>query len=86
MACGTPVVTSNVSSLPEVAGDAALLVDPYDVEAHCRRDACGHFNDQPLRRHARGPRPGPRAAVLVGRIGRPDSITVYQDVLDRDEA
>jgi glycosyltransferase involved in cell wall biosynthesis len=33
MACGTPVVTSNVSSLPEVAGDAALTVDPYDVEA-----------------------------------------------------
>ncbi|MBL8154833.1 MAG: glycosyltransferase family 4 protein [Anaerolineae bacterium] len=33
MACGTPVVTSNVSSMPEVAGDAALLVDPYDVEA-----------------------------------------------------
>jgi glycosyltransferase involved in cell wall biosynthesis len=33
MACGTPVVTSNVSSIPEVAGDAALLVDPYDVEA-----------------------------------------------------
>ena len=30
MACGTPVVTSNVSSLPEVAGGAALLVDPYD--------------------------------------------------------
>ncbi len=30
MASGTPVVTSNVSSLPEVAGDAALLVDPYD--------------------------------------------------------
>jgi glycosyltransferase involved in cell wall biosynthesis len=33
MACGTPVVTSNGSSLPEVAGDAALLVDPYDVGA-----------------------------------------------------
>lgn len=29
MACGTPVITSNRSSLPEVAGDAALLVDPY---------------------------------------------------------
>jgi len=28
MACGTPVLTSNVSSLPEVAGEAALLVDP----------------------------------------------------------
>jgi glycosyltransferase involved in cell wall biosynthesis len=33
MASGTPVVTSNVSSLPEVAGDAALLVDPDDPSA-----------------------------------------------------
>jgi glycosyltransferase involved in cell wall biosynthesis len=33
MASGTPVVTSNVSSLPEVAGDAAVLVDPYDQAA-----------------------------------------------------
>src|SRR5688572_13724025 len=33
MAGGTPVVTSNVSSLPEVAGDAAVLVDPYDPAA-----------------------------------------------------
>jgi glycosyltransferase involved in cell wall biosynthesis len=33
MACGVPVITSNVSSLPEVAGDAAILVDPSNVEA-----------------------------------------------------
>jgi len=33
MACGTPVVCSNTSSLPEVAGEAALLVDPTDVDA-----------------------------------------------------
>jgi glycosyltransferase involved in cell wall biosynthesis len=33
MACGTPILTSNVSSLPEVAGDAALLVDPLDEAA-----------------------------------------------------
>lgn len=33
MACGTPVITANVSSLPEVAGDAAILVKPLDVEA-----------------------------------------------------
>ena len=31
MACGDPVACSNVSSLPEVAGDAALLFDPDDV-------------------------------------------------------
>lgn len=33
MSCGTPVITSNISSMPEVAGDAAFLVDPYDVDA-----------------------------------------------------
>jgi glycosyltransferase involved in cell wall biosynthesis len=33
MACGTPVVTSNVSSLPEIAGGAAILVDPYDANS-----------------------------------------------------
>jgi len=33
MACGTPVVTSDVSSLPEIAGDAALLIDPNDERA-----------------------------------------------------
>ena len=32
MACGCPVVTSNLSSLPEVAGDAAVLVDPTSVD------------------------------------------------------
>jgi glycosyltransferase involved in cell wall biosynthesis len=33
MICGTPVITSNVTSLPEVAGDAALIVDPFDTKA-----------------------------------------------------
>ena len=33
MACGATVVTSTVSSLPEVAGDAGILVDPYDPAA-----------------------------------------------------
>lgn len=31
MACGIPVVVSNTTSLPEVVGDAAIFVDPYDV-------------------------------------------------------
>lgn len=33
MACGTPVITSNTSAMPEVADDAAMLVNPFDVEA-----------------------------------------------------
>ena len=48
MACGTPVVTSNVSSLPEVAGGAALLVDPYDSEA-IAAGICQALNDDSLR-------------------------------------
>jgi glycosyltransferase involved in cell wall biosynthesis len=32
MACGVPTITSNTSSLPEIAGEAALMIDPYDVE------------------------------------------------------
>ena len=35
MHCGTPVLCSSTSSLPELAGDAALLVDPTDVDALC---------------------------------------------------
>ena len=33
MACGCPVVCSSTTSLPEIAGDAAVLVDPLDHEA-----------------------------------------------------
>jgi len=48
MACGTPVVTSNVSSLPEVAGDAAMFVNPGNVFDIARgiRDV---LTDEPLR-------------------------------------
>lgn len=49
MASGTPVITSNVSSLPEVVGDAALLVDPQDAGAIA--DAMGRvLSDTRLRR------------------------------------
>jgi glycosyltransferase involved in cell wall biosynthesis len=48
MACGTPVVCANTSSLPEVAGDAALLVDPTDTAALA--GAIGRvLADEPLR-------------------------------------
>jgi glycosyltransferase involved in cell wall biosynthesis len=33
MSCGIPVITANSASMPEAAGDAAILVDPYDVDA-----------------------------------------------------
>jgi glycosyltransferase involved in cell wall biosynthesis len=48
MASGTPVITSNVSSLPEVVGDAALLIDPMNASAIA--DAMARvLSDEPLR-------------------------------------
>jgi glycosyltransferase involved in cell wall biosynthesis len=32
MSCGTPTIVGNVSSLPEIVGDAALKIDPYSIE------------------------------------------------------
>jgi len=49
MACGVPVVCSNTSSLPEVAGSAALLVDPLDVDA-LSGAMCRALEDDALRR------------------------------------
>jgi glycosyltransferase involved in cell wall biosynthesis len=44
MACGCPVVTSNLSSMPEIAGGAAILTDPHDPAAIARSilDGVGH--------------------------------------------
>jgi glycosyltransferase involved in cell wall biosynthesis len=48
MASGTPVITSNISSMPEVAGEAALLVDPKDTD-QIKKAVAEVMNDQNLR-------------------------------------
>jgi glycosyltransferase involved in cell wall biosynthesis len=48
MACGCPCVVSNVASLPEVCGDAAYYVNPYDVE-DIARGIETVLNDEKLR-------------------------------------
>jgi glycosyltransferase involved in cell wall biosynthesis len=60
MACGCPVITSNISAMPEVASDAALLVDPWSeraiAEALVRviddRDLAAELRNRGLRRAA----------------------------------
>ena len=50
MSCGAPVITSDTSSMPEVAGDAALLVNPYNIGAIA--DAMNNLvRDEQLREH-----------------------------------
>ena len=69
MASGTPVITSDVSSLPEVVGDAALMIDPDRTGGDRRRDA----PRADRRRAARGAeraRAGARAGILVGALDR----------------
>jgi glycosyltransferase involved in cell wall biosynthesis len=48
MQCGTPVIAGNRTSLPEVAGDAALLVDPFDETVIA--DALRNLIENPDRR------------------------------------
>lgn len=60
MACGTPVVTSSTSSLPEVVGTAAMIVDPLDVDAIAGAMA-GVLTDPSLRERLRAE--GPRQAA-----------------------
>jgi alpha-1,3-rhamnosyl/mannosyltransferase len=48
MACGTPVLTSGISSMLEVAGEATILVDPLSVE-QIREGLHALLSDQPLR-------------------------------------
>jgi glycosyltransferase involved in cell wall biosynthesis len=81
-ACGTPVLTSNKSSLPEAAGEAALLVDPRDVE----EIAAGLnqlLNDDALRRDLRE-----RGLAHARRFSWPraarQTIQVYRRALARD--
>jgi len=79
MACGTPVVTSNASSIPEVAGDAALYFDPADVEAMVeavRRLLC----DAQLQRSMRT-RGLTRAADFSWEVAATATRAVYDSVL-----
>ena len=80
MASGTPVITSNVSSLPEVVGDAAHADRSVRARRDRRRDAPRADRRPAARRHARA-RPGARARVLVGALGPRASSEIYDEVL-----
>lgn len=80
LACGTPTITSNVSALPEVTGDAAILVDPHDKEAlvnAMQRVLC----DPDLRRglSEAGPR---QASRFPWSRTASETIAIYRDVLE----
>lgn len=81
MSLGTPVLTSNTSSLPEVVGDAAVMVDPYDTRAMAEAiQALDAHESLRAELRARGPRRAAlfsaeayhaRLAEMYGRLGVP---------------
>ncbi len=75
MACGTPVLTSNVSSLAEVGGDAALCVDPFDAAA-IRDGLAALLGDPSLRRRYRQAGLA-RAATFSWRRAAEEVIDIY---------
>lgn len=81
MACGTPVVCSRAASLPEICGDAGLLVEPMDVQAMARAMA-SVLGDPALAGdlRARGLR---RAACFSWARVAEETVAVYRSVLAR---
>jgi glycosyltransferase involved in cell wall biosynthesis len=80
MACGTPVVTSNRSALPEVAGDAGLLVDPYDTEAISA--GLADLVEQQTLRDEQARRGLDRARKFTWRQVAEQTVRVYRQVVD----
>jgi len=83
LACGAPVICSNTSSMPEVVGDAAILVDPGDAAA-LRRAMAAVLGDEDLRRKLReaGPR---RAAAFTWEETARRTLAVYDGLLAQRE-
>jgi glycosyltransferase involved in cell wall biosynthesis len=79
MACGAPVVSSSASSLPEVVGDAGLLVDPSDVEGWCA--ALRQLLEDEPRRQALASAGRARAQMFSWHRMATETVQVYREVL-----
>jgi glycosyltransferase involved in cell wall biosynthesis len=81
MACGVPVLTSNVSATAEVAGDAALLVDPLSVGSI--GDGLRRLIDEQMLRAELIERGRTRATQFSWRRAADETYTVYEQVARR---
>jgi glycosyltransferase involved in cell wall biosynthesis len=78
MASGCPVVASNLSSIPEIAGDAAVLVDPHDADAVAA--ALLRMMDDPSHRADLRERGLRRAATFTWTAAAQQTIDVFRAV------
>ena len=78
MACGAPVITSRVSALPEVVGDAGVLIDPYSEPAIS--EALGEVLTSPKRRQELGHKARERSRMFSWRQVAEQTVAVYEQV------
>nr|HID58600.1 glycosyltransferase family 1 protein [Desulfobacterales bacterium] len=79
MACGTPVIVSNVSAFPEVVGDVGIYIDPHDIEdmsdkiawAMRSPEAVGRYREKCLK----------RARLFTWKKTAVDTLKVYREIL-----
>lgn len=83
MAAGCAVVTSNVYAVPEVTGDAAICLDPNDVNRHV--EAIEHLLENPNQRHDLAVQAIERAQPFTWKRAARETIEVYRSVLDEEE-
>jgi glycosyltransferase involved in cell wall biosynthesis len=79
MACGTPVVCSNASSLPEVCDEAALLVEPMNVQGLAQTIE-RVLSDEPLRATLRARGLAQAAKFFWERTAR-ETLAVYESIV-----
>ncbi len=84
MACGTPVITSNLSSIPEVVGDAAILIDPYNT-AEIAQAIASVLKNEGLRDNLR------TNGLVRSRLSNWDktareTLSLYQEVIEESKA
>jgi len=84
MACGVPVLTASTSCFPEVAGDAALLVDPMDTEA-IAAGLWSLLSEMPVRERLIAKGLARAAAFTWDRTAR-ETLSVYRQALGRRTA
>lgn len=82
MACGCPVITSNTSSLPEVVGNAGIMVDPKDIEGFAEA-IYNVLTDDSLKKEL-SKRGLKRAKKFTWERCAKETLKVYKEVLDYD--
>jgi len=82
MECKTPVITSNISSMPEIAGDATLLVNPYNFEEIANKMneimSSNNLKNELIKRGSE------RIKKFSWRITAEETLKIYKEILEKN--